>query len=91
MDEVARGDKMKEFEKWYKNNVCNSIEIKRRGRTPLPRPECQNIPIYMECRCECCENLRKEGWKASLECVLDKCHHYQNQDVIDFIQEELEQ
>ena len=36
-------------------------------------------------------NDRRRVWKAALECILDKCHHYQNQDVIDFIQEELEQ
>jgi len=30
-------------------------------------------------------------WRAAMNCVLDKCHHHQSQDVIDFIHKELEE
>lgn len=30
-------------------------------------------------------------WRAALKRVLDECHYYQSQDVIDFILEELEE
>ena len=73
MDEVARGDKMKEFEKWNKKHG-----------EELVNSEIDKISDYIN-------NERKSTWKGALECILDKCHHYQNQDVIDFIQEELEQ
>ena len=35
--------------------------------------------------------LKKEVWRAALECVLGQCHHYQSQDVIDWILKELEE
>jgi len=33
----------------------------------------------------------RNGWRKALECALEKCHHYQSQDVINFILEELKQ
>ena len=33
---------------------------------------------------------RRETWKAALIEVLEQCHHYQTQDVIDWILQELE-
>lgn len=51
--------------------------------------DCQNKECP-ELSCDECIYLRKEGWRAALVRVLDECHHYKNQEVIDWILRELE-
>ena len=60
--------------------------FERWDRKEYPHPACyERGPVGRDML-----KQRRRTWRATLECVLDQCHHHQSQDVIDWILKELE-